>query len=100
MASVVARPIDVVISSFKPTNLKRIGGDLGADTLDNHGRKSNLGIGHHQDEFLTAVTGRQIDTPYVIGKPVGEFLQCVVTDRRGVGVIDLLEVVDVQQNGK
>jgi hypothetical protein len=59
-----------------------------------------LGVGHDDRELLAAVAARQVDGPDVGGQAHGELAQHLVADVVAEAVVDLLEVVDVDHQGR
>jgi len=57
-----------------------------------------VGVGHHHHEFLAAIAAGQVDAAHIGADAGGEFLQHLIADIMAVGVVDLLEEVDVHDD--
>ncbi|KAF1855028.1 hypothetical protein Lal_00008405, partial [Lupinus albus] len=68
----------------------------GAEALGHLCCRAQGRLGQQQDELLAADTARQVPLPAALAQQVGELAQHIVTRVVAEGVVDPLEVVDVQ----
>ena len=57
-----------------------------------------VGLRHHDDEFLAAIPAGEIDAADRLADPFREFAQHVIAGIVAVTVIDRLEIIDVQHH--
>src|ERR1035437_6018603 len=67
----------------------------GADLLGDHARIGRGGVRHDHDELLAAVAGGEVDAPDAVVERLREGGEHDVADRVALGVVDPLEVVEV-----
>ena len=79
-------------------DLDRRGLDRLAQPLGDGAGKGHVGVGHHHHEFLAAIAAGQVDAAHIGGDAGGEFLQHLVADVMAIGVVDLLEEIDVHDD--
>ena len=72
--------------------------DIQPQALGDRTRDCDIGVGHHDDEFLTAETGHHVENAQITGDPSSQFPQHRIADGVAMAVIDLLEEVDVEDD--
>jgi hypothetical protein len=74
-------------------------GDQGADLLGDDGGVFGAGVGEQDEEFLAAVAPGEVAVAHARGERAGDGGQDVVAGAVSVGVVDSLEVIEVEQDG-
>ena len=72
-------------------------GDDTAQTLGNDERDLQRRLGQHDDEFLAAIAGDEIEAANMTRDARGDFLQHGIAGLMAVAVIDALEPVDIEE---
>ncbi len=89
-------PIEIVTGMAPPLlDGERLGGDAPAQPLRHHGGHRHVGLRHDDDELFAAVPAREIDAADRSFDAQREIAQHVVAGIVAVGVVDRLEIIDV-----
>ncbi len=75
--------------------VKHGAGDAGADAFGNKGRAVEVGVDQQDDEFLAAEASQRIGAAQFRADARGHFAQHFIAALVAIGVIDQLEMVDV-----
>ena len=93
----------IVTESFRPSDLI-VNGSLATVARRRSATPAaiaDIGLGHDNDKLVTrtlSASGDEIDTADAVGRSRREFAQYVISGGMTVGIVDLLEVVDVEQH--
>ena len=96
-----ATPALSVTSSTWPSSSRDLApADETAQLLGAGRGRIGVRLGHDDHEFLAAVATHEVDRPDVRAQDVGDFAQDGVAGHVAVGVVDPLEVVEVDQDDR
>jgi hypothetical protein len=83
----------------RPDN-ERLPCDRQTQPFGNGGRYDAVGVRHDDDKFLAAQSRDQINTSDAVHCSAGKLAQHFVSRSMAIGIVDLLEVVDVKQQNR
>jgi hypothetical protein len=81
-------------------DIERLPRDRQAQPFGDRGRYGAIGVRHNHDKFFAAQSGDQINTSDAVHCSAGKLAQHVISRSMAIGIVDLLEVVDVKQQNR